>query len=166
MQIKAFTLIELLVVVAIIGILAAVGVASFGGFTESAKVAATKQIESQTLKYAKAEMMKCKLGATTAMSDYLQCNPTSSNTVYKSFKGPTDKLFALVVMGALTNESGVFKDTKNPYDNSLPAIRSRPDYEVGQVSISVIDTNLQIKTCYRIGCAVADTSLVLVSTTD
>ena len=36
--------------------------------------------------------------------------------------------------------------SKNPYDNSLLAIRSRSGYEVGQVSISVIDTNLQIKT--------------------
>jgi hypothetical protein len=69
-------------------------------------------------------------------------------------------------MGALTNESGVFKDTKNPYDNSLLAVRSRADYEVGQVSISVIDTNLQIKTCYKNGCAAADTSLVLVPTAD
>jgi hypothetical protein len=69
-------------------------------------------------------------------------------------------------MNALTNESGVFKDTKNPYDNSLLAIRSRSGYEVGQVSISVIDTNLQIKTCYRSGCAPADTSLVLVQTAD
>ena len=34
---KAFTLIELLVVVAIIGILAAIGITQFGGFTESAK---------------------------------------------------------------------------------------------------------------------------------
>ncbi len=39
---KAFTLIELLVVVAIIGILAAVGVVSFSGFSESAKVSSTK----------------------------------------------------------------------------------------------------------------------------
>jgi type IV pilus assembly protein PilA len=163
---KAFTLIELLVVVAIIGILAAVGVVSFSGFTESAKVSATKQINAQTIKYAKAEIMKCKLGASTAMSGYLQCNPTSSNTPYQSWRGPTANLFAMVVMDSLTNESGVFKDTKNPYNNSLPAIRSRPDYEVGQVSISVIDTNLQIKTCYRSGCATADTSLVLISTTD
>ena len=39
---KAFTLIELLVVVAIIGILAAVGVNTFTGFQEKAKISASK----------------------------------------------------------------------------------------------------------------------------
>jgi len=47
--IKGFTLIELLVVVAIIGILAAIGVVSFGGFTGSAKINATKQIMLRVL---------------------------------------------------------------------------------------------------------------------
>ena len=40
---KAFTLIELLVVIAIVGILAVLGVVSFNKFTESSKIAATKE---------------------------------------------------------------------------------------------------------------------------
>ena len=42
MKSKGFTLIELLVVVAIIGILAAVGVVAYNGYTASAKESATR----------------------------------------------------------------------------------------------------------------------------
>ena len=46
---KGFTLIELLVVVAIIGILAAVGVVAYNGYTASAKKNAVKTMHAQTL---------------------------------------------------------------------------------------------------------------------
>ena len=57
MKVRSFTLIELLVVVAIIGILAAVGVTTFTGFQEKAKVTATKNILAQTLKYTNATLI-------------------------------------------------------------------------------------------------------------
>ena len=58
---KAFTLIELLVVVAIIGILAAVGVVAYNGYTASAKKAVSKSNHRAVVKYIKSEIAKCEV---------------------------------------------------------------------------------------------------------
>ena len=64
---KAFILTELLVVVAIIGILAAVGVVAYNGYTSSAKKSATEANHKLMVKYVQAELIKCELGDTIIM---------------------------------------------------------------------------------------------------
>ena len=62
---KAFTLIELLVVVAIIGILAAVGVVAYNGYTSSAKIKTLQSNHKTVIKYITSELMKCEIGMET-----------------------------------------------------------------------------------------------------
>jgi len=74
MKAKAFTLIELLVVVAIIGILAAVGVVAYNGYTGAAKVNATKSNHKTAVKYVSSEIMKCDLGEDKIFEGNLNCS--------------------------------------------------------------------------------------------
>ena len=69
MKQKGFTLIELLVVVAIIGILAAVGVVAYSGYTAGAKKNAVKQNFNEIVKFITLNYSKCDLGEPVMMKD-------------------------------------------------------------------------------------------------
>ena len=119
MKQKAFTLIELLVVVAIIGILAAVGVNTFTGFQEKAKKAAAQANFKMVIKYMVAENTKCELGEEKVMDGNLTC---AGRTIDTLMKGSTN----------------AFSGLKNPIDSSLPAIQIGGSYDSGSNNIGVV----------------------------
>ena len=70
---RAFTLIELLVVVAIIGILAAIGVVSFGGFTTGAKASTVKANHASVVKFINTKIKECNImGGGSSAQFYLK----------------------------------------------------------------------------------------------
>ena len=64
---------ELMIVIVIIGILAAVGMVTFGGQSEKAKIAATKANHKTVVKFIAHEIMKCSLGEELILKQ----NPTT-----------------------------------------------------------------------------------------
>jgi type IV pilus assembly protein PilA len=141
-SIKAFTLIELLVVVAIIGILAAVGVVSFGGFTGSAKINSTKANHAQAARLIQAELKKCEI-----QGENLSLKSTASNTTVnsvvcsKSFTSTEAMIIAIV--NHLNNEN-----FKNPYNYKLEAF-TKSGSTIGQTVVTSDGATIALTTRYK-----------------
>jgi prepilin-type N-terminal cleavage/methylation domain-containing protein len=127
---KAFTLIELLVVVAIIGILAAIGLVTFSGFTEAAKANVVKSNHKAVVNFISASLGKCIIG---------------------------DEL-KLKVLAAGFGNHFTYLGFKNPYVNIshvYSAVVENPtscqDAELGYVCIIVGTTSIKVQSQYKTG---------------
>ena len=131
---KGFTLIELLVVVAIIGILASVGVVAYNGYTESAKKAGVASNHANIMKWVGAELAKCNIDDKT-MSGNLTCSATgTTNTVSTA---------ARKTINALTEQY------KNPFGGVVvnDAVAAATEIAKGQVTIFDDGSNVTIISC-------------------
>ena len=148
---NGFTLIELLVVVAIIGILAAVGVVAYNGYTSAAKVASVKQNFKLIEKYTSAELMKCQIGHDVIFLD-------SKNKVDCSgLDSPSVMIVAILTDSKLKN---IFNPMDTPWGKDQRITRvdnyhSKPigDDYIGFILISFPTWPGSLRACFKKPCS-------------
>ncbi len=160
MRKNGFTLIELLVVVAIIGILAAVGVAAYNGYVNYARVATTKSNHATVVKYVSSKIAMCNIdGSVNLKYKYNDTNTYNVNCYPNKWT-----FFADYLINDMDNNGR----WKNPYKTTGNRVQqggfcnvSNADPNVGFVWINGRNNmdHVTICTCFQTPCNNIDNRL-------
>ena len=160
-----FTLIELLVVVAIIGILAAVGVVAYSGYTSGAKVSATKAKFETIKKYISAEVLKCDLGETSIMKRLNGSGVACSGITYGKIIPHLQQLFNTDqnAISVYTNLSYVRNTGPSTNSSSIGSIHlngiSHDSKFNPGLSPALKNNDIRLSTCFKEPCSSAENNL-------
>ena len=140
MKRNGFTLIELLVVVAIIGILAAVGVVAYNGYTKAAKIAVVKNNHKLATKFIQSEIFKAETTGLVSQWDSInkKCIQVNANSEWFVHGGWS--------FGCLTQNTST---NINPFDQNDEAFHqdSSPPTVIGRTNCNWSDVR-GTYTCY------------------